>query len=131
MKFWMLTYRTDFPSIYFLIQPFFMIFSIYTQGFLGVSMTPSLQSRRILQHDPLFFFGNNVFLPSWTLILPESGGESITDFKGEVGLFLCFSRWRPRSMYVGVSAKKRLRCRLYDSKIISFSVRVELNIPRP
>ena len=31
--------------------------------------------------------GNNAIPPSWTLILPESWGESITDFKGEVDGF--------------------------------------------
>ena len=31
--------------------------------------------------------GNNAIPPSWTLLLPESWGESITDFKGEVDGF--------------------------------------------
>ena len=57
----------------------------------------SLKSRRILQCNPWFFIGNNVIPPSWTLILPESWDESKTDFG--------FSRWRPRSMYLGVSVK--------------------------
>ena len=47
----------------------------------------SLQSRRILERDPLFVFGNDVVPPSWTSILPESWDESKTDFKGEVGGF--------------------------------------------
>ena len=34
-------------------------------------------------HDS-FFFRNDVFPPSWTLILPESWDESKTDIKGEV-----------------------------------------------
>ena len=32
----------------------------------------------------VFFFGNDVVLPSWTLILLESWVESKTDFKGEI-----------------------------------------------
>ena len=35
----------------------------------------------------IFFFRNNVILPSWTLILPESWDKSKTDFKGEVDGF--------------------------------------------
>ena len=31
--------------------------------------------------------GNNAIPPSWTLLLPESWGESITDFKGELDGF--------------------------------------------
>ena len=47
----------------------------------------SLQSRRMLERDPWFVFGNDVVSPSWTLILPESWDESKTDFKGEVDGF--------------------------------------------
>ena len=35
----------------------------------------------------IFLGGNNAFLPSWTLKLPESWSESKTDFKGEVDGF--------------------------------------------
>ena len=86
----------------------------------------------------IFFFwegggGNNAIPSSWTLKLPESWGESKTDFKREVDrskikegggvkigrfsspsrpsslspFFFCLSRWRPRSMYLRVSVKKR------------------------
>ena len=83
---------------------------------------PSLQSRRILQCNPRFFFRNNVIPPSWRLILPASWDKSNTDFMGEVpsslthhsslSFFLDFSRWRLRSMYVWVSVKKCLLCKL-------------------
>ena len=35
----------------------------------------------------MIFFGSNAIPPSWTLKLPESWGESKTDFKGEVDGF--------------------------------------------
>ena len=82
----------------------------------------------------LSFCANNVIPPAWTLILPENWDESKIVFKGDVdgfkiegrkgegrkaplrpsplSLFLSFSRWRPRSMYLRVSVKKRLLCRL-------------------
>ena len=47
----------------------------------------SLQSRRILERDPWIVFMNNVVLPSWTLILPESWDETKPDFKWEVDGF--------------------------------------------
>ena len=98
----------------------------------------SLQSRRILERDPWIVFRDDVVPPSCTLILPESWDESKSVFKGEVdgfkigeggfllspsrpsplppplplSLFRCFSRWRPRSMYLRVFVKKRLLCRL-------------------
>ena len=87
--------------------------------------------RRILGRDPWIVFRNDVVPPSWTLILPESWDESKSVFKGKVdgfkigegegrggknplplSLFRCFSRWRPRSMYLLVFVKKRLLCRL-------------------
>ena len=40
-----------------------------------------------MQRDPLFFCGNNVIPPSWTLILPGSWKESKTDLKEEVDGF--------------------------------------------
>ena len=92
----------------------------------------SLQSRRILERNPWIVFRDDVVLPSCTLILPESWDESKSVFKGEVdgfkigegeerggknpppplSLFRCFSRWRPRSMYLRVFVKKCLLCRL-------------------
>ena len=47
----------------------------------AIFMHPS--SLRILERDTWFVFGNDVVLPSWTLILPESWDESKTNFKGE------------------------------------------------
>ena len=44
-------------------------------------------------HD---FFRNNAIPPSWTLKLPESWGESKTDFKGEVDRSLLFFAFQDR-----------------------------------
>ena len=41
----------------------------------------------ILERNPWIVFRDDVVLPSWKLILPESWDESKTDFKGEVDGF--------------------------------------------
>ena len=95
-------------------------------------------NKRKIERDPWIVFRNDVVLLSWTLILPQSWDESKSVFKGEVdgfkigeggfllspslpsplppplplSLFRCFSRWRPRSMYLRVFVKKCLLCRL-------------------
>ena len=51
------------------------------KGFLFHLLSGSLQIKRILQSDRWFFFGNNAILPSWTLKLPVSWGESKPDFE--------------------------------------------------
>ena len=97
-----------------------------------------LQSRRILGRDPWIVFRDDVVSPSWKLILPESWDESKSVFKGEVdgfktpplplSLFRCFSRWRPRSMYLGVFVKKRLLCSLRNEAALRGSLSGESHI---
>ena len=92
----------------------------------------------ILGRDPWIVFRHDVVPPSWKLILPESWDESKSVFKGEVdgfkttplplSLFRCFSRWRPRSMYLRVFVKKRLLCRLRNEAALRGSLSGESHI---
>ena len=107
--------------------PFSTLIPSYYRDGTFVPWQPAKQA--YFGERPWIVFRNNVVSPSRTLILPKSWDESKTDLRKRLmgwgpprpsplppplplSLFRCFSRWRPRSMYLRVFVKKRLLCRL-------------------
>ena len=76
----------------------------------------------------MIFFRNNAIPPSWRLKLPESWGESKTDFKGEVDGSLLFFAFQDRDRdqrTLRVSVKKWMLCRLdrtCQPKVLGFKI---------